>query len=538
MSLPFRAPLAALLAAVLCAAPLAAQPAADSARATHVLRTIGGAGEELWRLDQLTGRADGAGYLLRSPSSATPRGASGITVLVPELESAWNSHIPFSLNDGALWAGRGASGRAMAGVVATAGAVRMILAPEVVASQNAAFDSLLPATWTAEDRADYIPPWEWGPHSIDLPWRYGGGQVRTVLPGQSSLSVYAGPVVAGAATESQWWGPGLRNGILFSNNAAGFPHLFLRTARPLRTPLGRLEAKWLLGGLSASGYTTPEDDGDGRRSLSALGLTLQPGAGFTVGIARGVYSPVEEWGQVAGRAVDVLGQWDAGRDSTGRAAEQMTSLTARWISPGDGAELYVEWARRELPASFREVLLQPEHSQGYTLGGQLARPLRAGTLRLQAEHTTLEKSSTFRDRPIGSWYASRRIPEGYTQRGQVIGAAIGPGASGQWLAGDYVAGRGQLGGFLGRVRWANDAYYDKPDGHNRYRAHDVSIFTGVRGGIDVAGARVGVEYTLMRRWNYLFQNYSQDWETRDRSVNPINHTLRLQLSASPRLLRR
>ncbi|HEU0012089.1 MAG TPA: capsule assembly Wzi family protein, partial [Longimicrobium sp.] len=528
---------AALLAAVLCSVPLAAQlpDSAAAPRATRALLTVGGADDELWRLEQVVRGASDAGYLLRSTSSATPRGASGISVLVPELESAWNSRIPFSLNDGAMWAGRGASGRAMAGIAITAGPVRLIVAPEVTWSQNTAFDSLLPVTWTAEERADYIPPWEWGIHSIDLPWRHGDGEVRTVHPGQSSLTVYAGPIALGAATESQWWGPGIRSGILFSNNAPGFPHLFLRTARPLRTPLGRLEGKWLLGELSSSGFRTPEDDADGRRALSALGLTLQPGAGFTLGIARAVYSPAEELGDVMGAAADAVGQWNAGRDSTGRAAEQMTALSARWLSPGDGAELYVEWARRELPASFREVLEQPEHSQGYTLGGQLARPTGAGALRFQAEHTTLEKSPTFRDRPIGSWYASRRIPEGYTHRGQVVGAGIGPGASGQWLAMDYVARTGQLGTFLGRVRWANDAYYDKPGGPNRYRAHDVSIFAGARGGFDLGGARLGVEYTLMRRWNYLFQNYSQDWETRDRSVNPVNHQVRLQLSAAPRL---
>ena len=48
---------------------------------------------------------------------------------------------------------------------------------------------------------------------------------------------------------------------------------------------------------------------------------------------------------------------------------------------------------------------------------------------------------------------------------------------------------------LYRIRWANDAYYDKPGGHNRYRAHDVSFFAGARGGVELGGARVALGAT-------------------------------------------
>jgi hypothetical protein len=500
-----------------------------------VLHTIGGTAERQRRLDQLAGRAAAhGGWMLRAPSSLTPPAGNGVRVLAPEVESAWNSRIPFSVNDGPMWAGRGAAARVMAGVDLTAGPVRLIVAPELVWSQNEEFDELLPGPWTEAERAAFVAPWLTGRHAADVPWRPGAESVRTLYPGQSSFSVSAGALVAGAATESQWWGPGVRGGILFSNNAPGFPHLFLRTGRPLRTPVGAVEAKWLVGALESSGYIDPDGD-EGRRSLSALGVTLQPPLvpGLTLGMARAVYSPVDGWGEAAGRAADVLGHWDAGRDSTGRAAEQMLALSARWVSPGDGAELWVEWARREFPESLRDLLVQPEHGQGYTLGGQMARPLGSRTVRLQAEHTYLEESPSFRSRPTGSWYASARVPQGYTERGQVIGAAVGPGGSGQWLAADLVGRRGEGGIFFGRVRWANDAYYDKPGGPNRYRAHDVTVFAGARGGIDLAGARLTAEWTAGKRWNFLFQNFSTGWEDRDNAVNVVNHTLRIGLSASP-----
>lgn len=527
-------PIFVALAAVLCAAPADAQdPDTAHAGGAPALSTIGGAADQHLRLSELLGRAPArGGSLLRSPSSQTPRGRDGIRVLVPEVEAVWNSAIPFSVNDGPLWAGRGASGRVLAGVAATAGPVRLIVAPEATESRNEAFADLLPVGWTPEDHARYQAPWQAGVHSADLPWRHGGAPLRTLHPGQSSLAVRVGAAEAGAATESQWWGPGVRHAILFSNNAPGFPHLFLRTGRPLRTPLGAAEARWITGGLSPSAYAA--EGQRGLRSLSALGVTLQPALapGLTLGAARVVYSPVRGWRAVPGRFADVLGHWDAGRDSTGRAAEQMLALSARWVSPGDGAEVYVEWARRELPDGFRDLLLQPEHGQGYTLGGQMARPLGIGTLRLQAEHTYLEKSPSFRSRPAGSFYASARVPQGYTERGQVIGAATGPGGSGQWLAADVLGRQGEAGVFAGRIRWANDAYYDSPQALARYRGHDVTLLAGTRLAIALGGARLNAEWTVGKRWNYLFQSYAYDWNQRENTVNVVNHTVRVGLGAA------
>ena len=106
---------------------------------------------------------------------------------------------------------------------------------------------------------------------------------------------------------------------------------------------------------------------------------------------------------------------------------QILTLFGRLVIPGEGAEVYAEWCRRRLPGSLRDALERPEHTQAYTLGAGWARAAGAGRLRLQAEHTYAEKSPTYRAEPTGSWYAGRAVPQGYTHRGQVLGAALGPG---------------------------------------------------------------------------------------------------------------
>lgn len=538
-------PLLAALAVLACAPPLRAQadsvavpaPPAPAPRVVRALPVVGGAADEALRTAQLRGEAPQGGTLLRSPSSLLgmdPARGAGIWIVAPEVSAGWNSALPFSLNDGAMWSGRGATGMVMAGVAVEAGPLRLVLAPEFAYAQNAAFDSLLPREWDEARRASFVPPWLRGRDATDLPYRFGDEPVARLHPGQSSVTLTAGPLALGAATENQWWGPGIRNALLLSNQAPGFGHLFVRSSRPLRTPLGAVEARWIAGALRDSEWTGGER---GWRSLSAAALTVSPTRALSLGVARSVYAPAEGGGDALGHAADVFTRWRGESDpDTEEPFEQMTTVFGRLLLPRDGAELYAEWGRMLLPVNTRDFLEAPEHSQGYTLGLQWLPTQLGGRLRVQAEHTYVEQSPTFAQRYQGSWYASAVVPQGYTNEGQVLGASVGPGASGQWLAADWLRGRGRAGLFLGRVRWAEDAYYTQPGGPNLFLGHDVSVFGGVRAAFAPGGVRIDAEYAWERRWNYLFQNEAVNFLTRDRAVNVNNHTLRLRFSAAaPRL---
>src|SRR5690606_839394 len=81
---------------------------------------LGSATEDRIRVDQLTGARPVEGLLIRSASSllrmAGPapgerHGPLEVRWLQPELRSVWNSTLPHSMNEGALWAGRGLSTR-------------------------------------------------------------------------------------------------------------------------------------------------------------------------------------------------------------------------------------------------------------------------------------------------------------------------------------------------------------------------------------------------------------------------------------------
>lgn len=497
------------------------------------LTTLGSTIEDGARMAQIRDGQSTDGYLIRSPSTLTPPLSGGQArprwaLVAPELGVAWNSEIPFSLNDGALWAGRGVSAWLMAGIRFEYGSISATLAPEAVYARNDDFAMLS----RDSEQERLFPPWRTGTARIDLPLRFGSDQIAAIHPGQSSLAVTAGPVAGGASTEDQWWGPGIRNALVMSNNAPGIPHLFLRTSSPARTLFGRLEARWMIGRLHESPYFDTLQAND-TRSLSALVATLRPAwePDLTVGIARAVYAPSRGIGGVLSHSADVLTRWtvpDEPSDSGRPERAQVMSLFGRWVLPEAGAEIYGEWARYRLPASFRGFLENPNDSQGYTLGLQWTRSVGPdGALRLQTELSNVEQSpATFRAEQGGTFYVSRSVPHGYTHRGQVIGAAIGPGASSQWIAADYLASRWRLGVFGGRIRWDNDAYFAHTSPWP-FLGHDVSVFGGIRGSYSSAHLHLDAELTSGQRMNFLFQNRATSWETSGRdAVDVWNHTLR------------
>src|SRR5207247_2379005 len=118
------------------------------------------------------------------------------------------------------------------------GPLRLIAAPTLVSEQNVPFQVIPYPQNRTPARSVWANPFHPLPESIDLPLRFGDAPRRRLDPGQSSATVDVSGIAVGIATESRWWGPAIRNAITLSNNATGFPHAFVQTAQPRRTPWG------------------------------------------------------------------------------------------------------------------------------------------------------------------------------------------------------------------------------------------------------------------------------------------------------------
>ena len=456
--------------------------------------------------------------MLRSSSSLMLRDSSarGLKLVLPQLTFVANDNLAFGQNDGALWAGKGFNLRALAGVLANAGALHLVVVPELVRSSNRALDidptdrryaPAIPAS-----RSSFSNPFNIYPYSIDLPYRMGDLPLTKIYPGQSSLTVTAGAFALGAATENEWWGPAIRNPIVMSDNAPGFPHLFLRTREPVATRIGVLDARWMTGGLHESDWFDNNADND-VRSLSSLAFTWSPSISspFSAGFTRSVFAPASGYGQAATRWFDVFRNTHhpnarALSDSVFISGpDQVFSLFGRIAIPSYGLETYIEWGRADFPVSLHDFIEQPLHSRGYTTGAQWVIQTGAkGRIRLQGEVTNVEQSTTYRFRPQGSFYTSRSVPQGYTNEGQLIGAGLGPGSSGGWLAADYFRGSWQAGLTWGRQRFDNDAFFLLQ--HASRCGHDVTVYPGARASYSGRIMRLSAGLSKMNRLNTFFQN--------------------------------
>jgi hypothetical protein len=527
-----------VLSVALIASPslVSAQNSTDSAnsllRYVTPLTLVGGITSDRLRLDQLRGQAGLDGYMIRSASSMNPRPKSlrgwgvAASVIAPEYFAVNNDAIPFSINDGPVWAGVGTSSRLLIGAQIAAGPFRLILAPEIVRAANDYFllrDTLrFYAPPVPKERAGkgFVFPWyALGPYSIDMPTRFGDEPISRLDAGQSTALVQYRGVETGISNENQWWGPGIRNALILSNNAPGFPHAFVRTANPWKTPIGSVEARLIIGGLTESRWFDTTSNNN-VRSLSAFAFSVRPkfDKDLVIGAARSVYATTTGWGRVPRNFLDAFS--NVGRpnnralgDSTVKPGgrDQIFSIFGRWIFPKDGFETYFEWARLEFPYSLRDALTAPNHSQGYTLGLQYARPAftAGGQVRFQGELTSVEQSATWRDRPQGSFYTSRKVIQGYTQMGQPLGAAIGPGASSQFVALDFIDPSWSFGIFAGRIRWNEDIHstYGFPL-YQGYCIHDVSVYPGARGSVSNRWGYISADISFADRFNPWFQEQS------------------------------
>ena len=441
--------------------------------------------------------------------------ARGAHLAPLELTSAFNSRFPTGQNDGALWQGRGLSAALSAGGAYFASGLMVQLRPTVTWSANADFP-LAPLA-PPSDNSRFANPYHTGLNGarIDLPQRFGDQAYTQVEPGQSEISFRRGGVLLGVSSTSLWWGPGIRNAIVMSNNAAGVPHAFLGTGKAINVGFARLESRIIWGRLRESGFFDTVSTND-TRLLTGLVVALEPSflPGLTLGGTRVFY---EYWPKKLGlehllrvfTGVTKRGFATPDNPQGSDRADQILSLFGRWAFPHSGFEAYFEWARNDHNWDIRDFLLEPEHSQAYTLGFQKANRLQGGRIfRLQGELTHLERSATRQVRGTPTYYSHALVRHGYTQHGQVLGAGIGPGGDSQYLGGDLFTHWGRIGGFIGRQVHDNDAYYALTGDTISFGQHYVETQAGARVYAWRGPVELGAELVVSRHMNryYLLHN--------------------------------
>jgi hypothetical protein len=390
----------------------------------------------------------------------------------------YNSEYGYARNYGAIYPSNGRTGLYSVHAQANYGRFSINLAPEVVISQNKPFQ-MYPSEY---------PDWLWDLlyvnylNQIDQPERYREYSYLQLLPGNSAVSYTYRDVELALTSRSMWWGPGRRNSLLMSTNAPGFVHLSLNSVRPIQVPWGGIEFQWFLGRLVDSGrepvpprlytnfqpmpYIPKPDDW---RLLQGLMVSWQPkwSPGLYLGLGRTVMSYSKSIKRVdhafsvfRSLSTELLNTDEIQNPDLREKFDDKIALYARFVMPKDRIEFYAEVARNMRPGSLAEFIARPEHTLAYTLG--ISKWYELGADRffgIEAEFTQMEKQNTWQERYYQTWYTSLVVPHGYTNRGQIMGASIGPGSNSQYVGFNYRWGENRVGAFVERVIYNNDLYY-------------------------------------------------------------------------------
>lgn len=484
----------------------------SSQLATVPLARPGGEADARDRLAQLTAAATLGGYAQRTlatRATAALGDSLGFAIIAPELFYSHNSGHPWGWNDGALRAGVGSNIRLAGGVIARRGRVSVMLAPQVVAEENGFVpvypynDNQLPR------RSPWAHPFHGPPESIDLPLRYGSDP-RAAIDAEFRVAVDLGAQWrTGVSREHRWWGPSVRNPLLLGAQAPPFTQVFVESREPWRTGIGEFDATLLLGALR-EGEFFDFARRNNTRQLSAAALTWRPTAGARsllpeIGVSRAV---------MRARAPRLTGVFDfladVGRpmsDSTdiAKGMDQISTLWMRWVIPESRLDAWMEFARYEQPINLRDLLVNPGHTIGYTVGFAWAPEFRGGTLLLQSEMSFAEPSPSIRVRPVGSSYTSPSVLQGWTHEGQMLGPGMGPAGSTQWGTLDWRGPQWRMGVDLGRIRRDNNVLFT---GVLPYPSRpDTQLWATLRLGRRIGPVDVLLEYTDAARLYYLWRAY-------------------------------
>jgi hypothetical protein len=438
------------------------------------LHTISGTGDYPWSVRSFSAReverltpADTlhpwARRYFKSPAQA------GRVIPLPLSVSMFaNTSFPFGGNDGPIWKGRGFTGALSSGFAARWKSVSAVIAPVAFLSQNASI-TLMPNGQTG--RLSFANGRF--PLSVDKPQAFGESAYGRFDPGESTLRIDARAFAAGISTASQWWGPTSEFPVVLGNNAGGFPHAFVGTARPVGPSRLKLHGRLVYGFLGQSEYSPvsgPEEFVDftqtgTRRFMAGIIalLQLRGFAGLEFGGSRFFHAANPGGVSAHNLRLPLQGFFKAGlppeedtvfENDRAVRENQIASVFLRLAPRGSGFELYVEHGREDHSTDFFDYILEPDHSALTTTGFRKAWLSSRGLTAVRGEVLVYDVPSAVRLRPLGNAgaYTHSILRQGHTHRGQLLASDVGPGSgNAQIIAVEQFTTRGRTAAFFRRA---------------------------------------------------------------------------------------
>ncbi|MBD5436396.1 MAG: capsule assembly Wzi family protein [Treponema sp.] len=439
----------------------------------------------------------------------------------PEWYNSFNTAAPYGQNDGALWQGKGYNTSLTAGARLEGYGLELTLKPQVSFSQNRDF-KMLHGVYGSNDENDYSYFWR---GNIDLVQRYGNSSFWTFDWGDTEVRYSWRTLTVGFGFQSPWLGPAWLNPMLGSNNAPTYPKLDIGLRRQrivipkVNWYLGDIEGRIWTGFLSESNYFD-EDSSNDSRMLNAISLAFSPSfiPGFTIGVNRIFLTKwrMENLKYIGRLFTTVKSNALA---SSGNDEDQKISLFASWHFSQIGFEVYGELGIDDFTSDKTSNLF---HTAIYTVGAKQKIPLDIFKVKgLQSElifeWNNFEMSQDFQLQwHYMGYYAHGFVKQGYTQKGQIIGAGSGFFGNSQFLGYKVYYPKGSTLLYFQRNVPDMNYIYNKADGNmvggkqsDWYAMSRADIILGIQSVFFATkDLRLSLGFDVMKMHKYLYKDDS------------------------------
>lgn len=382
-----------------------------------------------------------------------------IKILPTSIITRYNSHHPYGFNQQGFIDAKGFQNYLSSGFYIKYGIIDVQFLPELIYATNPNFE---------------------------ISNQYGSktkGPYQKALLGQSFIRLSSKKISLSLSTENRWWGPGIKNSLIMSNNAPGFMHLAINSKAPIKTPIGNIEFTILGGKLIqdtnvllevknlktfyyAQGSYIGEPsvavrDTGSWRYVNSINIVYNPifapslFLSFNrVGYAYNTYMAthnnfIQDYLPVFN---GIFRSTSKHYTSTGEntKTKQLVSLAGRYVFQKSHAEIYAEYGIGDNTYNLRDFALSVDHGAIFTVGfKKLTQLENKKWLDIEAEMTNLTQSFNNRYRGTGGdWYLYQGS---YTNQGRIIGAGFGMNSLYQFYKASIKNNLNEKGIFLERI---------------------------------------------------------------------------------------
>ena len=471
-------------------------------------------------------------------------------------EKQINNNLPYGFNDGSFFPAKGLQERFSAGVNIRWNILDINYQPEFVNVQNQMQETVY---GDLQDRNYWTRYFYQVANNIDNFRQIGNKPINYSSMGQSRIGIATNFIGIGYSNENIWWGPGMRNSLIFTNNAPGFTHYYFQTIKPLKTIIGDFEVNAILGKLDSLHYSDPDismmnsiwsgaiiNKKLNEREIQSISINLRPKlfSNLYLGYAFSTQSYINDI-NASGIPYSSF--------SKDKPKMSLGAMFFRFLLPKDHVEFYGELgAMNQIPWPWH--IFSDTAITGFNLGARKLFPSKNGksNFEIGIELTQLSimdprnifvSGSPFGVPKYNSWYTSSIIRQGYTNQGQLLGAPIGPGSNSQTINFSWNKGLNKIGVYFERISNDNDFYHyhyiSGNLGYSKADAYWVDINNGAYIRINplknilILGSysnTLAMNYRWIKNWRA--ENYAQPGIGSDKTNLQFNFSIKYILNAS------